>query len=389
MRNREHVVELVSMVRAAAGLSLLVRLLAACSLCALPLRLEGAAIQVEGTLTYEVFSRGMRRLLVEEQFAGVFESNKWRVDTRLLSTQPVLTRPQLFCPEKQSAGSDGEDVYYLKELGAGAAQGRVAQVEPGPVPKMVRSPSVCLLWMAYCSGYYLAGTGRQKLPPVWGTDESRNRRGECLVGVTWRPSERSPGYLEQLDFLSDGRMNPCRPSRDLTNLCPKPWAAGFTQALFRVEQVTAVSGGVQVPAQFTFQLFAPAPAASPPRLDVLSAMHGALTAAIGGVQMEDWLPRLPKDQPVIVEDYRFTRDVTNWDAVAYAVTNGWSARKGAVAVAAVQVHALVSPMALRTVARKGSVRLVRGLLLAALLLPLIAALGWRLVRSRKATRKET
>ena len=56
-----------------------------------------------------------------------------------------------------------------------------------------------------------------------------------------------------------------------------------------------------------------------------------------------WLPRLPKDQQVIVDDYRFTGEVTNWETVAYAVTNQWSARNGAVAKAAANIHAVINP----------------------------------------------
>ena len=45
----------------------------------------------------------------------------------------------------------------------------------------------------------------------------------------------------------------------------------------------------------------------------------------------------------MVDDYRFTGEVTNWETVAYAITNEWSARNGAVANAAANVHARIAP----------------------------------------------
>ena len=324
------------------GLRISVLLASASCLLALSLRLE-AATQVEGTATYEVFLKGIRRLLVEEQFCALVEGERWSINTRLVSTQPPLTRPELFCPQRQSAGSDGNDVYYLKEMAIGTGQAPVGWVEPGPVPNMAQPPTVCLFWMAYCSSYYLAKAERQELRPVWGTDADRSRRGECQVRVSSHRSLDSPDYLDQLSFLSDGRINPCNPSRDTTNIWPRPWAGGFTQAMFRVEKTTALPTGGKVPGAFKFELLKPVPRASPPRLDALSAMHGTVATVTGGVQVVSWLPRLPKDQQVIVDDYRFTGEVTNWETVAYAVTNQWSARNGAVAKAAANIHAVINP----------------------------------------------
>ncbi|MCX6929139.1 MAG: hypothetical protein NT154_38870 [Verrucomicrobia bacterium] len=324
------------------GMGISVLLACACCLLALSVPLE-AATQVEGTATYEVFSIGTRRLLVEEQFSALVEGDRWSINTKLLSTQPPLTRPELFCPQRQSAGSDGSDVYYLKEISPGTGQALLGSIEPGPVPNIIQSPTVYLLWMAYCSGYYLAKAERQELSPVWVTDVDRCRRGECLVNVRSHRSLDSPEYLDELNFLSDGRINPCNPSRGITNVLPEPWAGGFTQAIFRVEKTTALPTGGRVPAVFKFEILKPALRVSPPKLDALSAMHGTVAAVTGGVQVVSWLPPLPKDQQVMVNDYRFTGKVTNWESVAYAITNQWSARNGAVANAAVNIHARINP----------------------------------------------
>jgi len=324
------------------GLRVLALVVGACCLLALSVRLE-AATQVEGTATYEVFSNGTRRLLVEEQFSALVEGDRWSINTRLLSTQPPLARPELFCPQRQSAGSDGIDVYYLKEVAPGTGQALMGWIEPGPVPNIAQSPTVCLLWMAYCSGYHLAKSERQELRPMWGTDVGRSRRGECLVNVSSHRSLDSPGYLDELNFLSDGRINPCNPSRGSTNVWPGPWAGGFTQAIFRVEGTTALPAGGRVPGAFRFELLKPALRVSPPKLDALSAMHGTVATVTGGVEVVSWLPSLPKDQQVMVNDYRFTGEVTNWESVAYAITNQWSARNGAVANAAANIHARIAP----------------------------------------------
>jgi len=105
----------------------------------------------------------------------------------------------------------------------------------------------------------------------------------------------------------------------------------------------ALPTGGRVPGAFKFELLKPVPRVSPPKLGALSAMHGTLAAVTGGVQVVSWLPPLPKDQQVMVNDYRFTGEVTNWDSVAYAITNEWSDRNGAVANAAASIHALIDP----------------------------------------------
>ena len=324
------------------GLRVLALVVGVCCMLALSDPLE-AATQVEGTATYEVFSNGTRGLLVEEQFSALVEGDRWSINTKLVSTQPPLARPELFCPQRQSAGSDGSDVYYLKEMAPATGQPQFGWIEPGPVPIIAQSPTVCLLWMAYCSGYYLAKAERQELRPVWGTDVDRSRRGECLVNVSSHRSLESPDYLDELNFLSDGRINPCNPSRDATNVWARSWAAGFTQAIFQVEKTTELTTGGKVPAAFKFELLKPMRRVSLPKLDALSAMHGTVAAVTGGVQVVSWLPALPKDQQVMVYDYRFTGEVTNWESVAYAITNQWSARNGAVANAAAKIHAAISP----------------------------------------------
>ena len=314
----------------------------------------------------------------------VVDGDKWSITTRLVSTKPPLTRPELFCPQRQSAGSDGKDVYYLKETGPGTSEARVACLEPGPAPNMTQSPTVSFLWMAYCSGSYLGRAQRQELSPVWGTDENRNRRGECLVRVSSHRNRESPDYLDELNFLSDGRINPCNPSNDMTNAWPRPWAGGFTQAVFWVEETMALPAGGKVPKAFKFELFSPVPSATPPRLDVLSAMSGTVATVTGGVELANWLPLLPKDQQVMVRDYRFSREVTNWDAVAYAITNEWSARNGVAARAAAAIHARINPPI--SPSKKDfskHVILVRCAFVATLLLPLAVAAGWWLANKRK------
>ena len=358
--------------------------------CALAMCLRTeAAIQVNGTATYEVFSRGARRLLVEEEFSGQVEGKKWCVSTRLLSTQPPLTRPELFCPDRQSVGSEGADVYYLKEMGSAGTQTRLGWVEPGPAPNLAQSPTACLFWMAYCSGTHLpetesqASNDRRELQPVWGTDENKNRRGECMVRVTWHRSQQSPDFLDDLNFLSDGRMNPCNASRDITNLWPKPWSGGFTQGLFQVEEAAMLPTGGRIPAAFSFQLLKPVYGANPPKLDALSAMRGVITGSTSGVHVSSWLPQLPKDQPLAVQDYRFTREVTNWSAVSYVITNEWSTRKGTAAMNAAVVHARISPPAMAITPKSKGVTLARGLLLAVVALPLIGLLIRKLTSNRK------
>jgi hypothetical protein len=139
--------------------------------------------------------------------------------------------------------------------------------------------------------------------------------------------------------------------------------------------------GGKLPGTFKFEVLKPVARASPPRLDALAAMHGTVATVTGGVQVVSWLPRLPKDQQVMVYDYRFTGEVTNWDTVAYPITNQWSARSGAIARAAANIHALINPPI--SPPKRDVVTLVRAAFMAALLLPLAVAVGWWLAKKKE------
>jgi hypothetical protein len=125
----------------------------------LPALPSKAATQVEGVATYEVFENVSQSLglSVKESFKATFEGGKWLVETKLISTQPAFSQPELFCPPIQAAGSDGGDTYFLKFMPkpGGTDTNLVGWIEPGSIPNEEQSPSVTLIWLAYCSGSYL------------------------------------------------------------------------------------------------------------------------------------------------------------------------------------------------------------------------------------------
>lgn len=345
-----------------------------------------AATQVEGVATYEVFRSGGEKplLRVEENFSAIFQGDKWLVDTKLVSIQPPAP-PQLFCPLKQEAGSDGGDSYFLKVTPYGTNQDFGGWVEPGSIPNMAQSPSVFLAWLAYCSGSYLTNAGDNELTPGWVSpdEENPNRQGKCEMRVVFRRDPETPEFLDQLYYLSDGRMDPCNPSRDLTNLFMPPWSEGFTQAVFQVNDTIKIDGR-KIPGVFTFELYGVGPERISPKLVLRSRMHGVVTSASTVVQPPSWLPELPENQNVEVRDYRFTQTVTNWQTVRYAVTNQFYQRTDSNVRAAVSIHAETKPLPPEAVqmreVSKPPINHARAILVAATALLLVLTSVWCLVK---------
>jgi hypothetical protein len=307
-----------------------------------------AATQVEGVATYEVFRGGGEKplLRVEENFSATFENDKWLVNTRLVSIHPIAP-PQLFCPAIQKAGSDGGDSYFLKFMlkPDETNQDLVGWVEPGSIPNMAQSPSVTLIWLAYCSGSYLA-KAEPELKPVWipSLDENQNRQGKCLMAVNFQWNTNNPEFFDQLVYLNDGRFDPCDPSRNYTNVFMPPWNNGFTQAVFQVTKMFTTGQGRSVPADFTFRIFAPGFGTNSSKLIVTCRLHGVITNVSTVVQPPSWLPEVPENQKVEVRDYRFTQTATNWQTVRYALTNQFYQRTDSYVGAAVRIHEETKPI---------------------------------------------
>lgn len=310
-----------------------------------------AATQVEGVVTYEVFRNGNAKssLRVAEDFSAIFQGNKWLVDTKLVSIQPSAP-PQIFCPSYQKAGSDGGDSYFLKYMvnPHGTDQDLIGWVEPGSEPNMAQSPSVTLIWLAYCSGSDLTKNGRNELRPWWGAtlDENLIRQGKLTLPVTFRRNPESPEFLDRLSFRCDGRIDLCNPSRSYSNVYRPPWNNGFTQAVFQVTRTLTTHSGRSIPSDFTFELFAPGFRTNLPKLEMCCRLHGVVTNTLTKPPPASWLPQLPKNQSIGVRDYRFTQTVTNWQTVRYTVTNRFYPRNNPHVKAAVRIGEETKPIIL-------------------------------------------
>lgn len=302
-----------------------------------------AATQVEGVATYEVFRNGSEKplLRVEENFSAIFQDDKWLVDTKLVSIQPSAP-PQLFCPTYQKAGSDGGDSYFLKFMPKPnqTSQELLGWVEPGSEPNMAQSPSVTLIWLAYCSGSYLTKSGQNELRPCWGatSDENVIRQGKCIAPVSFRRNSENLEFLDQLSFHNDGRPDLCNPSRSYSNVYWPPWNSGFTQAVFQVTHTLTNQQGRSFPSDFTFELFAPGFRKDLPKLQMSCRLHGVVTNISNQLPPASWLPQLPENQVVGVRDYRFTETVTNWETVRYVVTNQFYQRTNLYVKAIVRIN---------------------------------------------------
>ena len=287
-----------------------------------------AAIRVEGTATYEVFSASSNQLVkVDEAFEAIVDHEHWLIKTRLLKITPPSNSDQLFCPPEQVAGSDGQDCYYLKTMPVGVTNKLVGWVEPSPVPAYYQSPAVSFLWIAYCSGSYLSGQSNS-LRPVWQESKNRNRQGKCDMAIQFERSSANPQFLERLSYLCDGRDNPCEPKGETSNIMPPPWNNGFTQAVFQVQKFVDSSTVKTIPQVFRFDLYA----ASGPqngdktRLRIVHSTTATVTNIVDDARISSWLPEIPKGLKIGVFDYRFTDVVTNGDAIDYTTTGAWKSK---------------------------------------------------------------
>lgn len=357
-----------------------------CLSALLPYPLE-AATQVDGEITSEFFSNGQRHLLVKEGFSTTFDGNKWHMRTSVLSTQPSI-QPQLFCPPTQTMGSGGEDTYYLKMIPAGTNQDLEGWVEPGSIPSMAQSSPACLVWLAYCSGSYITNETNNVLKPVWipSINENLNREGKCLMPVVFHRDPDAPEFLDQLCYLSDGRMDPCNPSHDRTNLFMPPWSEGFTQAVFKVANTIAIDGK-NIPSIFSLEIYGLGPERISPKLVIRSKVRGVVTNILANVQLASWLPQVPTGQRVSIRDYRFTEVVTNYDTVRYAAIGQFYQRTNRAVVKAVHIHEVTKPTE-GFVPAKNDVSIMRYVFFATVvLLPVILVLQW-LIKRRNQNKKE-
>jgi hypothetical protein len=345
-----------------------------------------AAHRIEGTTTYEVFSRsGKRNLEVREQFTAWVEGKRWFIVTRLLSTDPPTSRPQMFCPPSQEMGSDGGDAFYLKDL-AQTNSTLVGWVEPGNIPNMRQSPTACVIWLGFVSGFHFLDTGVSELKPLWAVQANKNRQNRCEMAVRIHRNAQNPDYLDSLIYLADGRVDPCDPSTAPDNIRAEPWSTGFTQAVYRLANTIDLGNAQGIPVDFSFELYSPVVGASPPRLDVFARVRAVVTNVEVGVSVTDWLPPLPGDKPVIVDDYRFSERVTNWTSVAYAVSNQWHSRTSSVLTAAVRAHETTKSVA-RPSDSNARTPIIRFLVWLTLLLPL-AVVVWRSMRDKNNKKEQ-
>lgn len=338
-------------------------------------------IRLEGISTYELFSStGATNLMVEEGFSMVFEEDRWHIRTELLSSDPAMQLAQVFAPPRQEAGSDGQDSYYLKMMSGESPLKLSGWVEPGSIPDIAHSTTASLLWLACCARAYLEEQSEPSLKPLWVLSVNGKRASGCTMRVAFQPNVNSQEFLHSLQFLSDGRVDPCNPSTVSSNMRISPWSEGYTQAVFQVERAQSYGDLVAVPGVFAFESLTPVPRTRPSRLRVFSRIRGIITNASIDIAPTSWLPGLPEGQGVGVKDHRFTDKITNWAAVSYRVTNQWNRRTSPEVASAVLTHARVQPVR-RPRRSTQSALAVRCIIVGVVVIPLMVV-AWRSYRKR-------
>lgn len=302
----------------------------------------GAATQIDGFTEYSLYSSdGTRTLLVRERFSAFVEGKKWFIATELLSVDPPLQYAELPFPPYQELGSDGGNIYLVKMMPNGTNLTRNAYAESGTIPNMFLSPSACIVWLAFCSGSYLSSSESAELKPIWGgAPPDRSKLEKCTMAVSFERNREKPEFLDVLNYLCDGRQDPCNPSREKRNLKPYPWREGYTQAVFRVESPILTKNGSSFPGVFKLDYFGESYSADfvgsdtaagvkgTTRLRLASELRGTVTNISSEPDRASWLPEL-ENKRLFVNDHRFTARVTNWSDVRYPITNEWLSRTNA------------------------------------------------------------
>ena len=236
----------------------------------------------------------------------------------------------------------------------------VGWVEPGAVPTTFQSPSVVILWLAYCSGSFLHSEIKT-MRPVWvGGIDNNNRQGKCDMQVQFDRGLQNSRFTDNLNYLCDGRANPCQSKDAENNLLPPPFNTGFTQAVFRVESASDLGSIKAIPTSFRLNVYMPkwGSSNSEASLRVSSSISGVVTNLMAGVQVSDWIPKLPQGTKVGVNDYRFSESVTNFDGIRYVANGSWRVKTDKEVVRAVKGFSTAKKPPVKTETRAGWLRLV-------------------------------
>jgi len=341
------------------------------------------ALQFDGVVTYEGYARGKVGLTTKEQFSVTWDKGQYLIITKLLSTVPPFSKMEFWLPTSQQVGTDGEDLYYLKEFDNKTNRNIFGSVEPGVVPNALQSASVTLLWLAFGSGTLLRDSNMEELRPPWGYgDMKRERVKPTKVKINYQMMEENPLFLKSLNYLSPGTEYELFNKEKIKYKAPGPFSSGYTQAMFFVSEYQRYEG-VPYPKTFIYEQYSPVIRSNRTFLDIRMKLSGTITSQVSSINRENWLPDLP-DKRIPVSDKRFLDTVTNWDSVTYMITNQWLSRDDPNLQRQVNVYKKIAPIRGRGDSKKGNVVWIKVILIFAIVLPAVAYVIYA-AKNRKRT----
>lgn len=328
------------------------------------------ALQFEGFVSYEGYSRGKIAFTTIEQFSVKWENGQYLFQTVFYKTVPTNLNCGAWLPSSQQFGTDGRDLYYLQEYDRKTNRNIIALIEPGIVPNSGPSPSISLLWHAYGSGLLLKGLDIKEIrSPQPDADPKQGRLNPTLVKIQYGMVKDNPLFLEHMEYLSDGKVYD-RATKQITYTEPEPFSSGFTQAKFRVEQYLT-QNNLMYPKTFVYEQFSPTIRSNRTFLEMDIRLKGEVTNCIPNILNTNWMPELPGKR-IGVADNRFSDVVTNWDTVTYSVTNSWLSRDDPNLQRQVNVYEKIAPIRGRGDSKKGNVVWVKVILIFAIVLSAVA-----------------
>jgi hypothetical protein len=169
------------------------------------------------------------------------------------------------------------------------------------------------IWLAYASGCYLQSRTNQFIEPAMVFDGSGVTYGppkHAELRAQWTLSDSSPRFPVWLAYFSDGYME--LPSGRVRR--PKPYDAGFTNAVYCVEAFTNANG-LQIPLASSLKIFKMKPNATASTDLYLFAEYQMNVSNIAhSIDVVRFQPEIPGI--TVVHDERFGRQ-------AYYATNKW------------------------------------------------------------------
>jgi hypothetical protein len=225
----------------------------------------------------------------------------------------------------EEASFDGTNVYYLcnfkekleRQRRAGdkfkAPNVAVGRAYQGELFHHRMALEVGPIWLTYASGCYFRSRTNDQVEPAMLFDGSGITYGppkHPKLSARWALTDSSPSFPVRVAYFSSGEIQ--SPNGRVAR--PRPYNAGFTNAIYQVEAFTNM-GGLMIPCRSSLKVFKMrADATANTDLALFVEYRVDLTNIVRSIDITSFQPEIPG--VTLLEDARFGQ-------LNYFASNGW------------------------------------------------------------------